>query len=180
MRWKTGLAALGFSLAIVAVAHADDDTNPRYTAWSKFKVGSSETLTASISTPQGMAINLEMNRTLKELTDEKVVLEVTTTTEVMGNKRPAQPRQETIMAKKTGDEAYKEVGHETVEAAGKSFDCKVIEAKQPVPSGPGGKTHEGKAKVWINDEIPGGLVKLEGTGMSDQTVTFLLKSYEAK
>jgi len=174
------LSAMGMSLVVISSARAADDANPRYTHWSRYKVGSNTTMVANVSTPQGMTINMEMKRTLKELTDDKAVIEVVSSTEVMGQSHPGKPHDEIIQAKKAENDAYKEVGHETVEAAGKSYDCTVIEATQTVPAGPGGRPQEGKAKVWVTDDVPGGMVKLEATGMSNQTVSFLLKSFEAK
>ena len=63
---------------------------------------------------------------------------------------------------------------EKVDAAGKTFECKVYEMSNDESGQPGAK-----AKVWLSDEVPGGVVKLEAT-LPNGSVTGSLTKFEAK
>jgi hypothetical protein len=185
-------AMLGLLLVIGAAPArgADQVDNPQYQAWSKFAVGSSQTLAGEMggndaNTPK---MTMESTRKLVEKTDDHVVLEVTATVSIMGQQHTAPARKVTVPAK-AEQQDLKSIGSEDVQAAGKTFSCKVFEmslkdvaAQRPGggPRGGGAATApQGKAKVWISDDVPGGLVKIQ-VDTPQGTMTQTLKSYEAK
>ena len=177
------------------VARAEQIDSPRYQAWSKFKVGSSHTLSGQMNAG-AMQIQTEMTEKLVEVTDDHVTVETTTTTNVMGQNHTSPPRQRTIPAKEDIKDA-KQVGTEDVQAMGKTFSCKVWEltdigappAGRPGPVGgnANGNERHASGKIWASSDVPGGVVKMEFQGHSgppgqgsDITMTYLLKSYEVK
>jgi hypothetical protein len=174
-------------------ARAEQIDSPRYQAWSKFKVGSSHTLSGEMNAG-GMQIQSEMTQKLVEVADDHVAIETTNTTNVMGRDHTTPPRREIIPAKEDIKDA-KEIGTEDVQAMGKTFTCKVWEVTD-MPAAPAGRPgakpddqqRHSSAKIWSSTDVPGGLVKMEmkshaggpqGQG-PDLTMTYLLKSYEAK
>jgi hypothetical protein len=185
------MALLGGGMSIVARGEQVD--SPRYQAWAKFKVGSSHTLQGEADAG-GMTIHSEMTETLAEVTDDHVTVETTNTTNVMGRDHTTPPRRRTIPAKEDIKDA-KQVGTEDVQAMGKTFSCKVWEVTEaPTGAAPGqpganaGDQRHGSAKIWASPDVPGGVVKMEVKGHTggpkeqgqDVTLTYLLKSYEAK
>ncbi len=166
------VAFVAMLLCGAASVRADQVDNPQYQAWAKFAVGSSETLAGEIDA-QGMKIQMTTVRKLVEKADDHVTVESTTTTSVMGQDRTGPTTKIEIPAK---TDAKDVIAHdnEKVEAAGKTYDCKVYETAQPTP-----QSDQAKAKIWVNGDIPGGLVKMEA-GSARGTITYLLKSFEVK
>lgn len=170
------MAALAW-LACVAVgtprafAAADEVENPAYTAWSKFPVGSSQTL-ASTMQAGGMNVVVDTVSKLAEKTDTQVVIEITATMEFGGQRRQMPAQRQTIPAK-SKKEDVKPLPDEKVEAAGEQFTCKVYQMKQTQ----GGETVD--AKAWINDKVPGGVVKMDAK-TSQGAISSVLKSYDVK
>jgi hypothetical protein len=131
-----------------------------------------------------------MVKTLISIDPEKAVVQTQSTVNIMGRDNNAPPRQETISAK-GGDESYQSAGEKDVQAMGKSFKCKAYEAtRQPAPTPPGvppaaanapGANAQGaKALVYISDQVPGGVVRLEATGQAGQNMVFILTGMDAK
>jgi hypothetical protein len=163
-------------------AKADDAApNLKYTAWAKYKPGSTETIAGDIDSPAGK-MHLEMVRTLISVTDDQVVVETKTKMDMGGQTRESPAVKETIKA--TGDkDEIKQTGEESVDAMGKTFKCKVYEAAKTdsapaTPAAPGPNMN--KAKVWACEDVPGGVVKLEATGRGGKSITFTLTAMEAK
>ena len=172
------LLALAFSASSLK---ADAPANPRFNAWSGFKIGSSATRTATMGAG-GMTINIDIKETLVELTDDHAVIETVTTTSVGGQDHPGQPVRTTISSKDQPKE-WKELRQEDVQAAGKTYKCKVIQGKFAAPAR-GGQAADSDAKIWFSSEVPGGIVqvKVSTTGPNGQALemTMLLKSIDAK
>jgi hypothetical protein len=171
MRLFLPLAIACFAVLVCGSSvRADSVDNPRYQAWAKFGVGSSETLQASISTG-GMQMTAETQFQLAEKADDQVTINITTT--VMGHQ--SAPRPQVISSKMDGKE-INQLPNEKVDAAGKTFDCKVFEVPDPNAQAQGTTM-----KVWVSDDVPGGCVKMEAVSPRSNTkVTYLLESYDAK
>ena len=146
--------------------------NPQFANWNRFNVGSNSTLTTNIETG-GQKIATESTNTLVEKGADKVVVEVSGTMEVAG-KRNAIPAQKQTIPAKIDSQSINKVAGEKIDAAGKTFDCAVYEMVNPDPA-----QKDAKAKVWISDEVPGGVVKLEAN-MPQGSVNGSLKSFEVK
>jgi hypothetical protein len=174
-------AAILFLATTASVSVAAQIDSPTYKAWARFKVGSSETLGYTVESG-GMKMEMESTSTLKEVADDQVTIALQGTMNMMGQKRTIPARTLTIPAK-ADQKDVKELGEENVEAAGQTFQCKVIEAKVDQP-GPGGKPVHAEAKMWISPKVPGGVVKTEsashGGPETNGKVTSLLKSFDAK
>jgi hypothetical protein len=160
---------------VTAMARAEDMDNPAYAAWSKFNIGSSETLAADMqgANPQAPKMTMEMVRKLVEKADDHITVEVTTTIDVAGQKKEMPPRQQKVPAK-IEKKDVKSSGTEDVEAAGKKYTCKVYDMKNFSAQNP-----DASVKLWVNDDIPGGLVKMEAESARGK-MTSVLKSFETK
>jgi hypothetical protein len=118
-------------------------------------------------------MDMEMTYKLVEKADDHVTLEISTTMTMMGQQHTAPARQQVVKAKVDKMDAV-EKGQEKVDAAGKTFDCKIWEIPDTNPNHP-----DARAKIWANEEVPGGLVKIEASSQRG-TVTYLLKGFEVK
>jgi hypothetical protein len=169
------------TLLTVSVARAEQIDNPAYKGWAKCKPGSTVTLKSDIAA-QGMTMSTETINTLKELTADKAVVDSATTMDMGGMKQtgnhsqdvPAKVEkgQQTFAPDMKGD--YKDVGNESVEVAGKKYDCKVMEF---TGTGRGGVTMTGK--IWSTEQIPGGVAKMEMNAMGG-VVKMVVTAFEAK
>ncbi len=158
-------------LALSPVARADDQQvdNPLFQIWSKYNVGSSETFDTNINTGS-MQMQFEAQHVLAEKAADHVTVTITQTMQMMGQAHTT-TRSQTYQAKIDAGNAQ-QVGEEKVDAAGKTWDCKVWELKSVEKQGD-------TVKVWSNDQVPGGMIKMEAT-LPQGTVQSLLKSYEIK
>jgi len=145
--------------------------NPEYKAWASFKVGSSRTLTG-VHTGGFSSTKVSYPSTLVKVTADQVTLHG-------GGPVPAKLDQKDI----------KYVGEESVNVMGKTFKCKVYEMAKKTWNAASGGQKSSQGKLWISDEVPGGVVKSENQltepGPSEglqyhRTETFLLSAYEAK
>jgi hypothetical protein len=188
MRRKLALFAsvCAFVLACGAV-RADD--NPAYTSWAKFKPGTSTTM-AMASDAGGQTSKTETKTTLKEVTADKVVVEVAMSMEAGGQKMdmPAQ----TMEYKKVMDAApatpdapkdqpnmpkpETKTSEESVTVAAGTFKTKCTESKMKM-----GEMNT-VSNVWTSDEVPGGMVKMEATtdGSMKSKTTSELKAFDKK
>jgi hypothetical protein len=158
------------------VAQADTAKNQVIKHWEKFKPGSSATLAATI-TAGNFSVQMEKKDALIEVTSDKVTIETTVSTNMGGQQRSNPPTRQTVgITSNQGD--WTEVGHEKIEAAGKTFDCTVVEGKSMAPSR-GGPPTEGNAKMWISDEVPGGIVQLKVNGAGHEII-YKLSAFEVK
>jgi hypothetical protein len=165
-----GTLALSFT---AASARAQQQDNQQYLHWAKFKPGSTATMSGEADNG-GQKVQLDMTNTLVEVTKDKVVLETSSIYKLGAQEQKGPPHKRDVPAKEEKKSEVKEVGEETIEAAGKKFKCKVIEGE-----GVGAGGNKAKAKVWVSEEVPGGAVKMVLTG-DKGTMTFTLKSFEVK
>jgi hypothetical protein len=173
---------MGALLTACVVARADDSAqNPKYLAWSKFKPGSSETFEADIQT-QGQRYHIETKQTLVSVTDDEVVVETLSKGTVKGQRPTESSKRETFKAD-AGATDLKLIGEKEVTAMGKTFKCKVFEGtgKSSTPAA-GAKESPAalKGTIYLCDEIPGGLVRLDTAGPDGKTQTFILTGVEVK
>jgi hypothetical protein len=167
------MAICGTLLAFSFVAKADQPAqvdNPLFLNWSKYNVGSSETLDANINAGS-MQMQFEAQYALAEKADDHVTVNISITMNMMGQTHTSS-HQQTYAAKIDQGNAQ-QVGEENVtDGSGKSWDCKVWEVK--------GMEKEGDTvKVWSNDGIPGGVVKMNATTPRGD-ITYLMKTYAVK
>ncbi len=140
--------------------------NPMYATWAKFKPGTSVT---HKSTTSGAMFTAESTITTKlvEVTADKVVVEVTITSKAAGKEfqLPAMKQDYAKMVElpkgakkedfgKKPEGAVKE-GTETLKIAGHEIKTKWYEIEVKKDG------MEAKSKMWMSDDVPGSLVKME-------------------
>jgi hypothetical protein len=173
---------LGF--AAIVPARGDEAPmvdSPQYAAWAKFKPDSSSTLSADMKMGPN-TVHVETTTTLKSVTPEKVEVQSAGKMSFMGhdNETPVQTR--TIAAKEAKQDK-KDLGEQDVAAMGKTFKCKVYEitgANAGAPSAHGGAGADAKATIYVSDDVPGGLVKMDIAGANGQKMTFTLTAMDSK
>jgi hypothetical protein len=156
------------ALALAAgLSSAADVENPEFAGWAKFKKGTAVTLKTS-STTAGTTSEILMTTTLVEVGADKLVLETATVTVVnkMEFKGPPVkrdvPKTVTVpdnVKKAAGDKppGTVEDGAESVKVAGGEFKTTWFKTKTEVA---GMKI---ESKMWMSDDVPGRLVKMEST-----------------
>ena len=171
------------TLAAAPFASAQMVANPAYENWSQFEPGSYST--AEVTTDMGGSdMKITMTRTLSALDDEKAVVE-TKITMNMGGQDVEQPAQsEEIPAEVTPEEADQyenpeglvEEGEETLTIDGQEIETRWMKV---VNQQDGNKTTQ---KVWLSDDIPGTMVKMEGTmeGQMSSENSMIVVDFEAK
>jgi hypothetical protein len=147
--------------------------DPRFGAWKKFKVGSSATIAGNI-TMQGVEEHVEQTQTLTDVKADSVTVEDKITMTAMGNSQAMPPQSETIKAK-TDKMGLKLTGEKDVEAAGKTYKCKVYEMAAK-PDQLGGA----KGTFYTNDDVPGGTVEMDITDKTGAVKTFKLTGCDVK
>jgi hypothetical protein len=156
-------------------APASQQVDPRYLAWSSFKVGASVT-TKVVQEKNGKPdYTNERSETLSSLDDKQLVLDIASTnTQADGAKNPSTGKSTVsktgmYSAASAGEPGVtKTEGDEEIQIAGKSIKTHwtLTEATRPN----GGSM---SLKVWNSAEIPGGLAKSESTfkTVTDPTTT---------
>lgn len=181
VRWMTAVAAC--LLAVQTAARAEQIDNPIYKLWSNFKPGASRTMTGSI-TMRGFSIDTELKDTLVEVTADHVVVETVSANTMNGRRSEMPAHKQTHAAKSDKKEDWREIGKEDVKAMDRTFHCRVIEGKAPMPATPGATPNapagDITTKAWIADEVPGGAVQMKISLPQGQEVTYILKSFQAK
>jgi hypothetical protein len=177
----SALVALGCFSVSSAIAE-DSAVNPKYAAWSRFKPGSYSTVEADIEV-RGKRHHITTTRRLISIDGDKAVVETKSTESEMGHDRSAAPWQATILAK--GDsEKFKQTGEKEIEAMGKTFKCKVYETRGSPDAKPNkgvtGSPDDVKATVYLCEDVPGGLVRLESPAGDGKELTFILTGMESK
>ncbi len=161
-----------FLLAATLAATDDPGSpDPRYGYWAKAKPGSSATFDGEVTNTKGTE-KLTMRQELESATKDAVTLSVTNTTTVDGKPKTQDPRHDVIRAGGGKVKWTKDPAPVTVTAAGKDYVCDVWSAKVVGDD----KAH---IKMYVNDAVPGGLVKLERDDPAVK-VKFVLKEFEAK
>jgi hypothetical protein len=154
------LAAVAALFAAAATA-ADKIDNPMYKNWAKFKPDTSVTMKTTIDAG-GNAIETVTTTKLIEVRDDKVVVEVQTTSKFMGmeTKQPATkqdiPKQvdggtaPAADPKAVKPEGKTEDGTKKVKVGGTEFECKWVKYT--------GKDVE--SETVTSDDVPGMMVKM--------------------
>lgn len=155
-----------------AEEHGQQVDNPAYSAWSSYGIGSSETLDAKVNA-NGHEMNIQTTRKLVEKTDDYVKIEINSTMTMVGQNHDLPTQTMTVPAKMEKKDV-KALGTEDVQAAGKTFSCKVFEVTELSSRDP-----EDKARIWVSPDVPGGVVKMEASSQHG-TMTSTLKSFEKK
>ena len=181
--------ALFVLLPLLATAGADQDEmvdNPMYAAWAGFKPGATATLhetTTYANDKNPIPDRKVVTYTLLSVAADKVVVRaVVVEQELLGTVESA-PTKHTFPAKLK--KSYLAVdapdlnamkGEESITWKGKEVKCKTLYGSYKKE----GDTVEFKA--WINDRVPGGVVKrTRTTKQKDDTITttVTLQSYQA-
>jgi hypothetical protein len=146
-------------------APASQQVDPRYLAWSSFKVGASVTTKVVQEINGKMDYTKERTETLSSLDDKQFVLDfVTTTTQADGSKNPTTGKSTVT---KTGmysaasaaePGVTKTEGDEEIQIAAKNIKTHWTLTESARPNG-----GSMSLKVWNSPEIPGGLAKSEST-----------------
>jgi len=182
---KTLLAAVLVMGAGSLCYGADQIDNPTYKAWSKFKPGTSATMKME-SDAGGMKSETETTTTLVELNADKAVVETKMSMNAGGQKMDMPAQKTDVPAKldkppeaaapNTPKPEVKESTEEVEIPGGKKVKAKVTETKSDAN---GMKT---VSKVWMSDEVPGGMVKMETTmdGTVKGTTTMKLTACDIK
>jgi hypothetical protein len=189
MHRMMSLLSLGCGMVLCAQVYAGQVENPQYKDWARFKPGTSTTM-AMTSDMGGQSSKSETRTTLKEVNDDKLVVETVTSMEAAGQKMdmPAQ----SMEIKKMMDEmpaappaaqppadapkADVKTSEESVTVGGGTFKAKVAETSMDVA---GSKT---TSKTWTSEEVPGGIVKMESTmdGAMKGTTKMELTKFDKK
>jgi hypothetical protein len=173
---------------VAASVRAGQIENPQYKEWAKYKPGTSMTM-ATTSDAGGQTSNMETKTTLKEVTDDKVVLDISMSMDAGGTKMnmPAQTSEikkmidapaadATAAAAANAPKPDTKTSDESVTVGAGTFKAKVTEATMDAG---GSKT---TSKTWMSDDVPGGMVKMEATtdGPMKSTTKMELKAFDKK
>lgn len=157
-----------------AAAQYDD---PVYTAWARFKPGSTVTLfwdDQMIVSGKVFPQHHEMQTILDEVTPMEVRLSTRGLTILAGQRRP-----DTLIhmqrPAKTATPPPQPVGEQDVVAAGQTFHCRVYKYIHPGATGP-----QKEVTLYANDSIPGGQVRMDMPAPLGGMQTMLLLRYTAK
>jgi hypothetical protein len=157
-------------LAVSAAQAGEKVDNPEYKHWAQFKPGAFSELKTE-GNAMGMKTKTTMTRTLKEITPERAVVEITVATLAGGQKMDMPPQKQQIPAKIEAEDARKiedpkkgdkteageildvKKGEEEVKVGDKKIKCKWVETKikqddQTITS-----------KSWTCEDVPGQIVK---------------------
>jgi hypothetical protein len=155
-----------------------------YQQWAKFKPGSFAVVKI-VSKAESMNSESTMTYTLKEVTPEKIVVEMKSVTDVNGSKMESPPQTMEYLAKVSEEqkkveepgEKIKE-GKEDVKVAAGSFSTEWVEYKKEYGEG---MDMAVKSKVWNSEKVPGWTVKMtsEVTGAATSATELELIEYKA-
>ncbi len=160
--WLLGLAVLlGLTGAAAGDPQAGTPTvdNPQYEMWSGWRVGTSVTVRTELVAKGGVQQTTKVTHTLKKVSPELAVVEVTAVGESGGVATPVPPYSMDIPAKLpkpdvtpkgTKPKSKQTSGRETLTVAGKKLSCEWFEIVLD-----GGTT----MKTWMCNDVPGQLVK---------------------
>jgi hypothetical protein len=189
MRAVLALGILFVAVPLLATAGGDKDKmvdNPMYDAWAKHKPGATATLlekTTYSDDKNPIPDRKLVTYTLLSVSPEKVVVRaVVVEQELLGTVEGAPTRhtypaklKQSYMAAALPDLDAKK-GEATIEWKGKKIKCHTLSGSHKK----GGEPTE--FKVWLNDSIPGGVVKRTRTTTQDKTTittTITLQSFKA-
>jgi hypothetical protein len=171
-------------LSATALAQETID-NPQYQEWAKWKEGAFVTIKSESIVDGKIQVVSTQTQTLKKLTAEKAVVEITGVTEVAGQTIKAPPMTFDFVAKlpkvkfdpkgipepdpKAVPKFKETKGRETLTINGKKVECEWIQFE-----------YEGvTSKTWMSDLIPGRMVKSE-TRTKESVSTMQLTDWKAE
>lgn len=164
-------------LLFAPLAGAEPVSSPRYTSWAKCKPGSSVSRTLE-NRVGPRSTTTDIRHTLLEVTPEKVVLKLEMTITSGGRATPAPPQTIEIPAKmeKYADllganikATFTENRTETVDIAGRSITCRVIDFQGEQVSRTPGIAIKVRGAVWVSEDVPGAIVQiLQNAQMTDK------------
>jgi hypothetical protein len=131
----------------------DKIDNPLYSAWAKFDVGASVTFEGDQSDSSGGKFHLTATLTLKSKDADGAKADASMQ---LGSKENTRADVTNFPAK-VGSDDVKPLKDEDVDAMGKTIKCKVYQVSPATVGGQGNTS----VKVYLNDEIPGGIVKMD-------------------
>ncbi len=174
-------AAVGILMA-TTLARADGPAtapsaqvdNPQYAAWARFKPGASVTLVSDTDAGGMGHVHLEVTQLLKAVTPDAVTLVHANKMTLNGKPQAGGPVTVQTIAARVATGAMRPIGTADVTAMGRAFTCHVYEATLPAP---GGATH---STAYMNDGVPGGVVKLVTPIAKGVALTFVLGAMDAK
>ncbi len=148
------------ALVLAASAFADEIENPAYENWAQFKVGAMVEY-KTVSDVAGNKTESVITYTLLEVTDEKAVIEMKTSTIMAGQKydTPAVKMEHPAVLEATPEgtteqpEVEQTKGEESIDAAGQTWATTWYESATDQN---GMKT---TSRTWTSDDVPGTLVK---------------------
>lgn len=136
--------------------------NPGYKHWAKFKPGTAVTRRMTTANDvTGQKTVTTTTYTLKDRTDNRLVVEFVSSTTHWDGRSEANPPQE-LEEKRTytlppgatpAEPARAEEGEETVEALGKKYQARWYKGRSHTDAG------EASTQTWTSSEVPGGLLK---------------------
>jgi hypothetical protein len=189
------MLAAGFAFALVAPAVRADDApadapkdapkvdNPEYKAWAKFKPDTTVTREMTVTGgPGGQAMTMTSTSKLVSVDADKAV--VSNQMSMMGHDMPA--KDQDVLAKDVDKKMGDPTGTEDVKIGDKTYSCKVYEitgAPPGVPAAQAKAMADSKTKIWVSDEVPGGMAKLTSEfkhGDTPMTITMTVTSFDAK
>lgn len=175
----TSIFTLAMILLMASAVRAEKIANSNYDQWAKFKLGAFVKMDVD-TVAGGNNIKSVMTTKLIELTADKVVVEITTTMEMMGQKidTPAQKMEIPVRIEKPVEPAGVEkpkpaTGEEDLKVGDKTI--KTTWTETLTTSGSNAMLN----KSWISPEIPGGVVKAisRTEGATPTAMTMTLVSY---
>ncbi len=180
MRFRSFIAGLVFLLIlqlrsafILAAAPEDSVLNPQYMAWVKFSPGSSVTTTLSADSADGW-IHLELMSTLQSVDETGVTLDLKSERMVAGKRVDLPDRHfKELHWLKASD--LTQLPDQDVPWNGMPLHCRVFQITSGIV---GDSSKHGTSTVYLNDSIPGGLVKSDIPTVSGKPGVALLKSFE--
>ncbi|MBN9118350.1 MAG: hypothetical protein J0I06_04175 [Planctomycetes bacterium] len=185
MRLFRFVAVVALVLAAGA-ASAEEIPNPEFVSWSKFKKGTSVTLKTT-ATVSGITSETLSTTTLVEVGPGQVVIETKAVSKVNGMSFDSPPqKREVAKTLKLPDGGKKpdakggqppgtyEEGTETLKVGGTEIKTKWYKTRS---EGDGFKTD---SKVWMSDDAPGVMVKMEAitTGADASTIKMELVEFK--
>ena len=181
--WLVVLTTCGSFCA--AAARAEKIDNPAYQDWARFKPGSFVTY-KTVTKMEAMTSETEMTQTLKEVTPEKVLIELVTVMTVAGNemKMPAMMMEHAAKIEKPEPEGEAaevpkpeeiDKGAEKITVKDKKIETTWVKTKFEY----GGTTTT--LTVWSSEDIPSGMVKMvaDVTGAAASTSEMTLVDFKA-
>ena len=174
MRFRQCMTGVLLFVLAATQIDAEEITNPQFECWKKFAEGSNSTITTVIENKGNKFTTVSTNKLVAKA-DDKMEIEISGTVDMLGQSRALPVQKQTVPAKMEKDKVPTQVAEATekVEAAGKTFECKIYEFKRDVSGKPM------TAKCWLSDEVPGGVVKMEAK-TEEGGISAILKSFEAK